>query len=176
MRAALLCLLATASAVVAQENPISSFDREAYTNIRAILVRAAEKMPEASYSFRPVETVRTFGQVVGHVADTQYLFCAKIRGEKNPAPGIEKGKTSKAELIAALKDAFTYCDQAYSGVTDVTGVQTVKMFGQDTPKLAVMEANHMHTLEHYGNLVTYLRMKGIVPPTSDPEFQPGGKR
>ena len=90
-------------------------------------------------------------------------------GEKNPAPGIEKSKTSKADLIAALKNAFAYCDKAYEGMTDASAPEMVKHMGNDMPKLGVLTANNLHTVEHYGNIVTYLRMKNIVPPTSDPE-------
>ncbi len=82
----------------------------------------------------------------------------------------EKSKTSKADLIAALKDAFAYCDKAYDGVTDASAGEMVKHFGTDMPKVGVLTANLLHTVEHYGNLVTYMRMKNIVPPTSEPEF------
>jgi hypothetical protein len=81
----------------------------------------------------------------------------------NP-PGM---KTSKADLIAALKTAFAYCDKAYDGMTDASGGQIVKLFGTDTPKLGVLNFNNVHNMEHYGNLVTYMRIKGIVPPTSE---------
>jgi uncharacterized damage-inducible protein DinB len=127
-------------------------------------------VPEENYSFKPTEVVRRFGQIAGHVADAQYIFCSVALGEKNPTPNIEKTKTSKADLIAALKDAFAYCDKAYDSMTDASATQTVKFIGGDTPKLGVLSANNLHTTEHYGNLITYMRMKNIVPPTSDPEF------
>jgi uncharacterized damage-inducible protein DinB len=171
MRTLLICLLATAAAALAQDNPMSAFNKGAYGPVKNILLRTAEKMPEENYGFKPTDTIRAFGQVVGHVADAQYLFCSIVLGEKNPAPKIEQTKTSKADLIAALKDAFAYCDKAYDGVTDASGVQMVKLFGGDTPKLGVLTVNNMHNLEHYGNMVIYLRMKNIVPPTSEPGFQ-----
>ena len=102
----------------------------------------------------------------------QYIFCSIVLGEKNPAPKIEQTRSAKADLIAALKDAFTYCDKAYDGMTDASATQMVTLFGGDTPKLGVLTANNMHTWEHYGNLVTYMRMKNIVPPTSEPGFMP----
>jgi uncharacterized damage-inducible protein DinB len=105
------------------------------------------------------------------VADSQYTFCSSVLGEKDPAPNIEESKTSKADLTAALKGAFAYCDRAYDGMTDASGAQMVKFFGRDTPKLGVLTVNIAHSTEHYGNLVTYMRLKNIVPPTSDPEFQ-----
>jgi len=85
-------------------------------------------------------------------------------------------KTSKADLTAALKDAFAYCDKAYDGMTDASAVQPVKFHGSDTPKLGVLIANSTHTVEHYGNLVTYMRLKNIVPPTSEPGFLPQTKK
>ncbi len=155
-----------------QENPYSTFNKYVYGHIKDVLLRSAEKVPEEDYKFKPTPEVRSFGQIVGHVADAQYLFCSIALGEKNPTPKIEETKTSKADLIAALKDAFAYCDKAYDGMTDASGTEMVKLFGNDTPELGVLMVNNMHTLEHYGNLVTYMRLKNIVPPTSEKTPQP----
>jgi len=148
-------------------NPLSTWNKYAYLRVKDVLRRAAEKMPEENYSFKPVDTVRSYGQIVGHVADAQYLFCSMALGEKNPAPDIEHTKTSKADLIAALNNAFTYCDKAYDGMTDATAVQTIKLFGNEAPRLSALTVNNMHDLEHYGNLATYMRIKNIVPPSSE---------
>lgn len=177
----LLCLLTPAavalaqsnlptSAAAPQNNPLSAHNKSLFGGVKKILLRSAEKMPEENYGFKPTEAVRSFGQIIGHVADSQYAFCAVVLGEKNPAPKVELTKTSKSDLIAALKTAFAYCDKAYDGLSDVSAVQMVKSVGGDTPKLGVLSTNNIHTIEHYGNLVTYMRMKNIVPPTSDPEF------
>lgn len=139
---------------------------------KAILLATAEKMPEADYGFKPADSVRTFGQLLAHVADANYYFASLVLGEKSPSPGVEKTKTTKAEIIAALKDAFQYAEKAYAGLTDATASQTVKFRGEDTPKLGVLTINLAHNYEHYGNLTTYLRLKGLVPPTSDPGFKP----
>jgi uncharacterized damage-inducible protein DinB len=158
-----------------QENPYSAWNQRVYGMIQGILLRSAEKVPEADYGFRPAETVRTFGQIVGHVADSQYYFCSLVLGENKPSLNIEKTKSSKAELIAALKESSAYCDKAYAGMTDASGTQMVKLFGtRETPRLNVLNVNEIHDLEHYGNLVTYMRIKNIVPPTSEPapEAQP----
>ncbi len=159
---------ATTSA--AQNNPLSAFNKHVYGGVKAILLRSAEKMPEENYAFKPTDGVRSYGQIIGHVADAQYLFCSTVLSEKNPAPKIEQTKTSKADLIGALKDAMAYCDRAYDGLTDASATQMVTFFGGDTPKLGVLNTNAMHSIEHYGNLVTYMRMKNIVPPTSEPGF------
>jgi len=184
--AALLCLLLSASVALAQEpqkplvpgsagNPMSASTKVAYGFLKAAILRSAEKMPEESYNFRPTWVVRSFGHIIGHIADANYMFCSIVRGEKNPAMAlrIERTKTSKADLIAALKDASAYCDKAYDGMTDAAGsAEMVRFRGFDAPKLFMLTANNMHTIEHYGNLVVYLRMKNIVPPSSEPEFMP----
>jgi uncharacterized damage-inducible protein DinB len=158
------------SAVAPPDNPLSAHSRLMYAGLKAVVLRSAEQVPEEVYGFRPTEAVRTFGQIVGHVADSQYYFCSIALGETKPSLKVEKTKTSKAELVTALKEAFAYCDTAYDGMTDASAAQTVKLFSGDTPKLGVLYANSVHTVEHYGNLVTYMRMKSIVPPTSDPAF------
>ena len=161
---------------MSHDNPLSEWTRSAYGGVKNILLRSAEKVPEEDYNFKPTDAVRSFGRVVGHVADAQYIFCSIVLGEKNPAPKIEQTRTSKADLIAALKDAFAYCDKAYDGMTDAAAVQMVTLFGGDTPKLSVLTANNLHSVEHYGNLVTYMRLKNIVPPTSEPGFMPQRKK
>ena len=176
MRSLLICLLATAAVASAQDNPLSTWNKLAYGRLKDILLRSAEKMPEENYGFKPTDAVRSFGQVVGHVADAQYLFCSIVLGEKNPAPKIEQTKASKTDVIAAVKDAFTYCDKAYDSMTDASATQMVKLFGGDTPKLSVLTVNNMHNLEHYGNLVTYMRLKNIVPPSSEQAPQPPPKK
>jgi uncharacterized damage-inducible protein DinB len=187
LRTLLICLLAPAAALAQEnppkaavvptpDNPLSAWNKVAYGRVKDILLRSAEKVPEENYNFKPTEAVRSFGQIVGHVADAQYLFCSIELGEKNPAPKIEQSKTSKADLIAALKDAFAYCDKAYDGMTDASATQMVKLFGNDAPKLDVLTVNNMHNMEHYGNLVTYMRLKNIVPPSSEPAVQPQPKK
>ena len=177
MRTLPICLLLVPAAVaLAQDNPLSAFSKFGHAQVKNILLRSAEKMPEENYGFKPTDGVRSFGQIVGHVADSQYFFCSTVLGEKNPAPNIEKTKTSKADRIAALKDAFAYCDKAYDGMTDASATQMVKLMGMDFPKLGVLMGNSMHSMEHYGNLVTYMRLKNIVPPTSEPGVLPPTKK
>jgi uncharacterized damage-inducible protein DinB len=187
LRTLLICVLAPTAAALAQDppptaaaasqvDPFTAHSKVVWEGTKTILLRSAEKMPEENYSFRPTDAVRSFGQVLGHVADSQYAFCSRALGEKNPAPKIEQTKTSKADLITALKGAFAYCDRAYVGMTDASGAQMVKLFGSDTPKLGVLTVTSLHAVEHYGNLVTYMRMKNIVPPTSEPGFLPEPKK
>lgn len=180
-------LLLITTAVMAQGAPavptaapppktIGAYNQEIYQGMQAVVLRAAEVMPEEDYQFKPVDTVRTFGQILGHIADSQYYFCSIVLGGPHPSPRVEKTRTTKAELIAALKDAFTYGDQAHAGLTDAAAAEMVKLMGNDAPKLGVLTTNSLHMVEHYGNLVTYLRMKGLVPPTSDPAFMQGMRK
>jgi uncharacterized damage-inducible protein DinB len=181
LRILLICLLVPTGVVLAQddppsaagasqENPLTTHNKFVYGTLQKILTRAVEQVPEEHYGFKPTEAVRSFGQIVGHMADAQYFFCSTALGEENPAPQVEKTRTSKADLIAGLEGAFAYCDTAYDGMTDASAAQMVKLMGSDAPRLGVLTVNQVHVIEHYGNLVTYMRMKDIVPPTSDPEF------
>ena len=163
------------AAAEAPANPITNSEKGVYGYISGEVIAAAQKMPEENYSFRPTPEVRTFGQLVGHVADAQYGLCAEAIGEPNPKKDIEKTKTSKADLIASLKDAVDFCNKAYTGMTDAQGGQMVKFMGYNMAKLTLLSVNTAHTDEHYGNMVTYLRIKGIVPPSSEKNSAPDKK-
>lgn len=138
-----------------------------WNRVKDIVVRAAEKMPEENYSFKASPDVRSFGQLVGHVADANFLFAAMAAGEKPTPRDIEKTKSSKADLVAALKESFAAADKVF-GMTDAELATPTKLFGMDTNRFAVVGLLIGHDFEHYGNMVTYLRIKGIVPPSSEP--------
>src|SRR6202048_75437 len=106
----------------------SGYPKMVQKQVTAWIERAAEKMPEEEYAFKPDPAVRSFGQILGHIADTDYLFCSAVLGETNPSSGIEKTKTTKAELASALHDAFAYCNRAYDTLTDLDANATVKAF------------------------------------------------
>jgi uncharacterized damage-inducible protein DinB len=148
--------------------PISSGARWGYALIARNLLESAEKMAEADYGFKPVDSVRTFGQLVGHVANAQYLFCAAVKGEPNPNQGQNAEKlATKTESVAALKKAVSYCDQVYASVTDENAGRLVKLFGTEMSAVTALYGNVAHAFEHYGNMVTYMRMKGLVPPSTE---------
>src|SRR5215467_11282043 len=109
-------------------NPITASEKGFYSFVSNAVIGAAQKMPEENYSFKPTPEVRTFGQLVGHVADASYTFCSQAIGEANPAKDIEKTKTSKVDLVAALKDGVAYCNTAFDSMTDAKGSQMVKLF------------------------------------------------
>lgn len=130
------------------------------------ILKSAEQMPEADYSFKPVATVRSFGEILGHVAGSELMSCAAALGEPpRSEDAVEKAATSKAALIAALKESAQYCARAYS-MSDADAAGRTKLFGQDQSKMWALVQNASHVAEHYGNLVTYLRIKGMVPPSS----------
>jgi uncharacterized damage-inducible protein DinB len=137
--------------------------KQASTNV----LKAAQKMPAEKYDYRATPEVRTFGGFVGHVADAGVMFCAAIAGEKKAPPGAEKTAKTKEALVAALTESIAYCDKVYAGVTGPAALETIKFFGQDRTRAGVMFFNNMHTYEHYGNIVTYMRSNGLVPPSSE---------
>ena len=138
-----------------------------YTNSRNWILRSAETMPEEHYAFKPTPDVRSFGELLGHIANTQYNFCGPVKKVANPNKAdLEKTATTKAALVAALKEAFAFCDPLYdmadSGLTEM-----VKMGQREAAAGYGLTFNVAHNFEHYGNIVTYMRLKGLVPPSSD---------
>jgi uncharacterized damage-inducible protein DinB len=163
-------LLAVAlPALDAQSNRLSADVKADYVSVRDYFIRSAEKMPAAGYAFKPSPDVRAFGQLVAHVADDQYNLCAPVKGETRHAAysDIEHTLTAKADLVAALRKAFAYCDGAYDSLTDASAGDMVKFFKSDKTKFSMLNWNIWHTWEHYGNAVVYLRMNGLVPPSSE---------
>jgi uncharacterized damage-inducible protein DinB len=126
-------------------------------------------MPGANYGFKPSPDVRTFAQQIAHVADDQYNLCAPAKGETRKAAytAIEDTLSQKADLVIALKDAFAYCDAAYDALTDANGGEQRTQSGKPRTRFGWLNWNLWHTWEHYGNVVVYLRMSGLVPPSSE---------
>lgn len=166
---ALAIAITAGGSLRAQSNPLSTDVKRDYKSVRDYFIRAAGKMPEAEYGFKPSPDVRSFGQQVAHVADDQYNLCAPAKGETRKAPytDIESRLSKKADLLAALKEAFAYCDGAYDALTDASGAESVNFGKSRRTKFAMLNWNLWHTWEHYGNVVVYLRMKGLVPPSSE---------
>jgi len=144
-------------------------DRESWMIVMGYVTAAAQQVPDSSYSYRPVPTVRTFGQVIAHIAGSQDMFCAMALGEKAIAfDEIEKTTTGKAALVAALKRTIEHCQKAYA-LTDAEATKrVVKVFVGERNALWALLYSTSHCYEHYGNIVTYMRMLGMVPPSSQP--------
>jgi hypothetical protein len=163
-------LVLSAAPVFAQGNPTSDAVRKAWASAKLNIGESAEQMPEANYGFKPVDSVRTFGEILAHVAGANYLFCATAVGEKAPHAEDEFEKTAKtkADIVKALSDSVAYCDAKYSALTDASGAKMIDMpynMGK-TAAVYPLILNSSHNAEHYGNLVTYFRIKGMVPPSS----------
>lgn len=139
-----------------------------WQSLSGYIGKAAEQMPEADYAFRPVAGVRTFGELIAHLAGAQYLYCAAALGELPKSEDeFEKQKLGKAALVAAFKASNEYCERAYAQA-DAGMFTMTKLFGGERTRLAALVANTTHDGEHYGNIVTYMRIKGMVPPSSQP--------
>ena len=156
----------------ANSNPMTQSLRSAWTEAKSNFRRSADVMPEAKYGFTPVAGVRSFGAILAHVAGASYEFCAAAKGEKPPyaEAEFEKSAKTKADIVKALDGAIAYCDEVYKGLDDMKLAQTVAgaFGGPQGPRAAVLIGNTGHFNEHYGNLVTYLRINGLVPPSSAP--------
>jgi uncharacterized damage-inducible protein DinB len=150
--------------------PVSDAIRSSWDSAKKNIRDSADVVPESLYGFSPVpRVVRTFGEIVAHTAGANYEFCSAAKGEKSPhAEAAFEALATKAAIIKAYDDSVAYCDAAFKALTDRTAGETIDMpFGMGkAARTAALIGNVGHLNEHYGNLVTYMRMKGIVPPTS----------
>ena len=164
MMLAAACALA-GSARAQTANPLVAEAKQAYTAIKNNLMRMAEKMPEEHYAFKPTPEIRNFGQLVAHVADAQTRTCAAVKGEQKSANA--GSQTSKADLVAALTESFADCDSAFDSITDATANEMIKTGRGQRSKLGALIGNTTHSNEEYGYMAVYMRLKGVVPPSSE---------
>jgi uncharacterized damage-inducible protein DinB len=142
-------------------NPLTTTISIFRSNMQDKIMKSADEMPESKYSYRPTKDVRSFAEILNHVADISYILCSNVKGEATPATATVKG--SKTEIMAYLKGAFGYCDGVYSGFTDAHLNDPADFFGAKTNKMFILTQVANHDALHYGNLVTYLRLNGLVP-------------
>jgi uncharacterized damage-inducible protein DinB len=142
-------------------NPLTTTLSIFRSNMQDKLMKSADAMPESKYSYRPTKDVRSFAEILNHVADISYILCSNVKGEASPATAT--AKVSKTEIIAYLKGSFDYCDGVYSGFTDAHLNDPADFWGAKTNKMFVLTQVGNHDALHYGNLVTYLRLNGLVP-------------
>lgn len=147
-------------------DPISQAIRVTWEGAKRNIMESAQQMPEADYAFKPVDSVRSFGAILAHIAGADYVFCAPARGEKTPyeEDHFEKSVTTKADIVKALNDSIAYCDAAYKSLSDRTAAEGIGT--NNAARATTLIRNTGHLQEHYGNLVTYFRIKGMVPPSS----------
>jgi len=176
---AMVCTASAAAQAPApgQKAGLATSLQTAYATLKRNLTQAAERMPEANYGFKPAADpdLRTYGQWIGHQADNQFINCATIKGVPNPSPAqANEKKASKAELVKALADAFAFCDDAMSALTDQSALQLVKQGEGEIARGGVASALLSHGLESYGIVGVYMRAKGIAPPEAAPAAGRGG--
>ena len=159
-------LAAQAAPSAAPANPSVAAARAVWEIMTNYVTKSAEMMPEDKYAYRPTPDVRTFGELIGHVAGAQNMICAVALGEQPPAEdAVEKAAKTKASLLEALRASTTYCATAFAQ-SDAATQAPADLFGQKITRFYALVLNTTHNGEHYGNLVTYLRMNGMVPPSS----------
>jgi hypothetical protein len=163
--AALIALSLPLGCALAQTNPVIAEQKAVYDGNKTNVIKAAEKMPEDAYSFKPTPDMQSFGERIAHIAG-QMGTCSALTGERKPNPA--QGKTSKADIVAALKTSFEACDAAWGSMNDKSAMEMLAgRGGQQTSKLSTLIRNTTHNVEMYGYLSPYMRLKGVVPPTSD---------
>ena len=147
---------------------LSAGIQRSYDGVKRNLTEMADKMAEADYSFMPTKDVRTFGQLIGHVANAQFGGCSAARGMANPNQGNDnEKKATKAEFVKALADSFAVCDEAFKMLTDANATEMMKQ-GQNSVARGAILANVIgHSNEMYGTAVPYMRLKGLVPPSTE---------
>jgi uncharacterized damage-inducible protein DinB len=146
---------------IAAPNPLTTTLSIFRSNMQDKIMKSAEAMPESKYSYQPTKDVRSFADLLDHVADISYILCSNAKGEATPALAHAAG--SKTKMKARLKGAFDYCDGVYSGFTDARLNDPADFFGFKTNKMFILTQLANHDALHYGNLVTYLRLNGLEP-------------
>src|SRR5262245_10003995 len=136
-----------------------------YDDVKGNILKSADLMPAENFAFKPTPAVRSFGELLGHIANANFAICATAKGEKSPATQDFEKNTEKAALVKALSDAFAYCDGVYK-MADASLTAKAEMFGMTMTRMGWAFMNVTHDNLHYGNVITYLRLKGITPPSS----------
>ncbi|HEY7292921.1 MAG TPA: DinB family protein [Vicinamibacterales bacterium] len=154
-----------------QKIGIAASLQRSYAGIKQNLTQAAEKMPDADYSFKPGSTAeaRTFAQVIAHIAQSQFGQCSAMKGVPNPEQGknLEQELKTKAQVTKALADSFALCDEVVAQTTDENAVQFVKLGQNEVTRASALYGLVAHGNEIYGTSAVYLRSKNIVPPSTE---------
>ena len=142
-----------------------------YNNLKRNLTGAADKLSEADYSFKAgtMPEVRNFGALFAHVAQAQFGQCSAVKGVPNPNQGknLEEELKTKADITKALADSFALCDDAFSSTTDENALQTVRLGNNELTRASALYGVLVHGNEMYGTSAVYLRLKGVVPPSTE---------
>jgi hypothetical protein len=146
--------------------------QRAYHDVQRNLTDAADKMPDTQYSFKPTPEIRPFAQLVAHAALAQFRTCAWLKGEANPRKDDKEDTTrTKSDAMTLLKASTTYCDPAVDALTESAMSELTKVEQVQAAKGLAPAELVVHGMEMYGTMSVYLRLKGIVPPTTERESQ-----
>lgn len=159
------CLLTASYAFGQSANPFISELRQFYTVRKGDLLKAADRMPSEGYDFKPTADMRTFGQLIAHIADAQMGFCSAAKGQARRLNAASK--TSKVDLEAALKASFDECDSVLESTTDAMATQMIKSGDTQHSRFWSLLYATLHDNEEYGYLAVYLRLRNLVPPSTD---------
>ena len=170
-----LALLGCCALPAQSQNTLVAEAKFPWTVVRDNLFKMAEKMPAENYSFKPTPEIESFRQRLAHIAGANLFVCQGVMGRQaTPRPG--SAATSKEELIALLQQASTACDSAFDSLSDAAAMEKISSrlggpFPPDPTRTKLATLNNMvrHSNEMYGYMCVYLRLKGIVPPSSAPE-------
>ena len=144
-----------------------------YAQIKQNLLEAAEKMPEANYMFQPTGEIRMFAQLFAHVANAQFNQCSQAKGEANPNQGVDnEQKHTKADAVRALRASFDYCDPVVAALTDQSALELVQAGRNQMARGWVLANLVAHSNEMYGTTAVYMRLKGLVPPSTERQMAP----
>lgn len=138
-----------------------------YTRLKGNLVKAAEKMPEAEYQYKPTPEIRTFARVVNHVTEAQFHTCTTLNGTPFDPKSVPGDTADKAAILTGLKASFAECDKAYAALTDATLAEMLPAGPAKRSRIGLAWGNVAHDSEQYAELSTYLRLKALVPPTGE---------
>ena len=170
--ATLLIAFSLPSALAAQAAPAATPGpageaQTAYNRIKPNVLKAAEKMPEADFQFRPTPEIRTYARIVNHVTEAQFHTCTTLNGTKFDAKSVPSDTADKATVLAGLKASFEECDKAYGALTEANYTEMMTAGQGKRSRLGLAWGNISHDNEQYAELSTYLRLKGHVPPTAE---------
>ena len=167
--AGILCLptLAFAQAPAQPAGPAAEA-LAAYNRGKPNILKSADKMPADAYTYKPTPEIRTFARVINHVTEAQFHVCDALNGTPSDPKAVPADTADKATIVAALKASFDACDKAYASVTDANLTDTFAVFGPvKRSRIGLAWGNVAHNAEQYATLALYLRLKGLVPPSSE---------
>jgi uncharacterized damage-inducible protein DinB len=172
---AMLAVAVLPSSAQAPPQTFPTYLQGQYATLKRNITGSVDKMPAEHFSFKPVSEVMSYAEMLTHIVETQYGYCSTVKGATSPGASLNFKVTDKVAVGQLVKDSFAYCDDAFAAVTNENALEMLTR-GSAPNQRQLARVNQLtqlivHGNEHYGNLVTYMRMKGVVPPSSTPTIQ-----